>query len=93
MGPGSTVPPGFPHELNGVFRAEAAAHPGVTYFPPRTVLANTKGGFTLYMTIDGSIEQIRSTDGVHLLPAGYDLLAKDLVAPMEQAWHVNLGVG
>jgi hypothetical protein len=27
---------------------------------------------------------------VHLLPAGYDLLAKALVQPMERAWNVNL---
>ena len=92
MGAGSTVPAGFPQKLNGVFRAEADAHPGVTYFPAATVLANKKGGFQLYMTINGSIEQIRSTDGVHLLPAGYDMLAQALVRPMERAWDVNLGI-
>jgi len=29
---------------------------------------------------------------VHLLPAGYDLLAKALVQPMQRAWHVNLHI-
>lgn len=93
MGPGSTVPPAFPHELNEIFKKEAASHYGVTYFNSAAVLSNSTGGFTLYKRIGGSIEIIRSTDGVHLLPAGYDLLAKDLVIPMEQAWHVNLGLG
>ena len=93
MGAGSTVPAGFPQKLNGVFYAEAHAHPGVAYFPAATVLANKRGGFQLYLTINGSIEQIRSTDGVHLLPAGYDMLAQALVQPMERAWNVNLHVG
>ncbi|MGO9963658.1 MAG: DUF459 domain-containing protein [Acidimicrobiales bacterium] len=93
MGAGSTVPAGFPQKLNGVFYAESNAHPGVAYFPAASVLAGRKGGFQLYMTINGSIEQIRSTDGVHLLPAGYDMLAQALVEPMERAWNVNLHVG
>lgn len=93
MGPGSTVPPLFPHELNKIFRAQAHLHPGVEYFSAAQVLANSKGGFTLYKTIGGSIETIRSSDGVHLLPAGYDLLAQALVAPMQQDWHVNFHLG
>jgi lysophospholipase L1-like esterase len=93
MGAGSAVPAGFPQKLNGVFYAEAHAHPGVSFFSAAKVLANKKGGFQLYMTIHGSIEQIRSTDGVHLLPAGYDMLAQALVQPMEEAWDVNLHVG
>ena len=90
MGPGSSVPPAFPHELNKIFRAEAASHYGVRYFSAAAVLSNPKGGFTQYKSIRGSFEEIRSADGVHLLPAGYDLLAKDLIVPMEQAWHVDL---
>ena len=93
MGAGSAVPVGFPQKLNGVFYAEARSHPGVAYFPASRVLADKHGGFVLYMSINGSIEQIRSTDGVHLLPAGYDMLAQALVQPMERAWHVNLHVG
>ena len=92
MGAGSTVPAGFPQKLNMVFYAEAHAHPGVTYYPAAKVLATRRGGFTTYLTINGSIEQIRSIDGVHLLPAGYDLLALALVQPMQRAWHVNLHV-
>ena len=93
MGPGSTVPSDFPHEVNKVFAKQAAAHPGVTYFPAASVLSSKTGGFTQYLMIDGSLEQIRYSDGVHLAPAGYDLLAQDLVQPMQRAWHVNLRVG
>ncbi len=92
MGPGSTVPSWFPQQLNNIFVAEARSHPGVTYFSAARVLSNKKGGFTEYMMIGGSEQAVRSTDGVHLLNAGYDLLAGDLVRPMERAWHVNLRV-
>ncbi len=92
MGPGSTVPHGFPSQVSRIFYSEAMAHPGVEYFSAAKVLSNHKGAFTEYMTIHNSVEQVRSTDGVHLLPAGYDLLAQDLVLPMEQDWHVKLGL-
>ncbi len=93
MGAASTVPPWFPGQLNKIFASEALLHPGVTYFSAAKVLSNKKGGFSEYMMIGGSEQAVRSTDGVHLLPAGYDLLAGDLVHPMEGAWHVNLRVG
>ena len=93
MGPGSTVPSWFPQQLNRVFYAQALSHPGVAYFSAAKVLSNNKGGFTEYMNIGGSELAVRSADGVHLLNAGYDLLAGDLVRPMERSWHVNLRVG
>ena len=93
MGPGSTVPGGFPKQVNRVFAKQAASHLGVAYFSAAKVLSSKSGGFTQYLMIDGSLEQIRYPDGVHLAPAGYDLLARDLVQPMQRAWRVNLRVG
>ena len=90
MGAASTVPAGFPQKLDRVFLIEARRHPGVTYYPSDKVLATRRGGFIMWLSVNGSYEQIRSSDGVHLLPAGYDLLAKALVQPMERAWNVNL---
>ncbi len=92
MGAGSTVPSGFPRRVNEVFAAAAAAHAGVTYFPAARVLSAKHGRFTQYLLIGGTLRQIRYADGVHLAPAGYDLLARSLIEPMEQAWHVNLRV-
>ncbi len=92
MGPGSTVPPSFPRQVDKVFSDEALGRQGVLYFDS-TKLLSKHGRFTLDLTIGGSIEQVRSDDGVHLLPAGYDLLAGKLIQPMQQAWGVNLGLG
>ncbi|MFZ2058581.1 MAG: DUF459 domain-containing protein [Acidimicrobiales bacterium] len=93
MGSASTVPRGFPQQLNKIFLSQARSHPGVAYFPAAKVLSSKTGGFTEYLSVNGSWEQIRSSDGVHLLPPGYDLLAQALVQPMQGAWHVNLHVG
>jgi len=93
MGPASTVPHGFPSQVSRIFYSQAVTHSGVEYFSAAKVLSTKKGAFLAYMTIGGSYEQIRSGDGVHLLPPGYDLLAKDLVLPMEQDWHVDLRLG
>jgi lysophospholipase L1-like esterase len=92
MGSGSTVPAGFPRRVNEVFARAAATHPGVTYFPAARVLSSKSGRFTQYLLIGGTLQQIRYADGVHLAPAGYDLLARSLIEPMEKAWDVNLRV-
>ncbi|MGH9303888.1 MAG: SGNH/GDSL hydrolase family protein [Acidimicrobiales bacterium] len=87
---GSNVSSAFARQVNSIFKSVATHHKGVTYVPSWGVLSNRKGGFTLYKTIRGNEAQIRSDDGVHLYPAGYDLLAQALVGPMQKAWGVNL---
>jgi len=80
----------FARQLNAIFRAEAEAHPGVTYFPSWHLLSGPGGQFTQYIKHNGDEIQIRYPDGVHLTPQGWDLLGSALVQPMEQAWHVML---
>jgi hypothetical protein len=80
----------FALHVNGLARLQVAAHPGTTYVPSWGVLAGPGGRFVEYKTIGGTVQQIRYSDGIHLAPAGWDLLANSLLHPMEQAWHVNL---
>jgi lysophospholipase L1-like esterase len=89
---GTNVSSAFAKQVNRIFQSAASAFAGVTYVPSWNLLSNSKGGFTLYKTINGSVVQIRYPDGVHLAPAGYDLLAQSLVKPMQDAWHVDLHV-
>src|SRR5579872_117560 len=89
---GNNVNSAFAAMVNSIFQSVCSSLPGVTYVPSWNLLANRRGGFTIYKTINGSVDQIRSADGVHLYPAGYDLLAHALVQPMEQAWHIDLHV-
>jgi hypothetical protein len=80
----------FAERVNSMAEQEAAAHRGVTYVSSWDLLAGPKGTFVQYKTVDGSIMQIRYSDGVHLAPSGWDLLASYILGPMEQAWHVDL---
>ena len=86
----SAVNSAFALGLNSLIQQEVATHSGVTYFSSWGVLAGPHGSFVQYKTIDGSVQQIRYSDGVHLAPAGWDLLANALLQPMQRAWHVNL---
>jgi hypothetical protein len=54
------------------------------------VLAGPHGSFVQYKEVDGRVQQIRYSDGVHLAPTGWDLLASALLGPMQRAWHIEL---
>ncbi len=87
---GTNVSSAFAKQVNSIYSSTASSYQGVTYVPSWNLLSGPGGAFTLYLNINGNVVQIRSADGVHLYPAGYDLLAHALVRPMENAWHVNL---
>lgn len=89
---GGNITNAFVSLVNTIFQAQAKRYPGVTYVPSWNLFASTKGRFEVYKKINGSEVAVRSTDGIHLDPAGWDLLADALLKPMEQAWHVNLHV-
>ncbi len=79
-------------QINHIFSTEAAKYPGdVTYFSSWKLFTNSAGQFAYYLpNSQGQQVQVRYSDGVHLAPAGYDMLAAAVVRPMEQAWHIRL---
>jgi lysophospholipase L1-like esterase len=78
--------------LNAVFAAQAAQHPGVTYYSSWNLFATPAGQYSAYLrTPSGQEIEARDDDGVHLAPAGWDYLAAALVKPMETAWRISLG--
>jgi len=89
---GGNITNAFVKQVNTIYATQAELHQGVTYVPSWNVLAGPKGQFVMYLKIDGSEVAVRSSDGVHLDPAGWDLLAQALVKPMEKAWGINLQV-
>jgi hypothetical protein len=89
---GGNITNAFVKQVNSIYMAQTRLHPGVTFVPSWNLLAGPHGKFTEYLKIHGAEVQIRTSDGVHLDPAGWDLLARALVQPMQQAWHVNLHV-
>jgi hypothetical protein len=86
----SAVTPAFAQHVNALAQQLANSTPGASYVPSWSLLAGPNGQFVQYKQVDGSIQQIRYSDGVHLAPAGWDLLASYLLDPMAHLWHVNL---
>ncbi len=81
----------FAIRVNSIAKAAAEATSGVTFAGSWNLLAGPKGAFVQYKKVNGILQQIRYSDGVHLAPYGWDLLASYLLGPMQQAWHVQLG--
>ena len=69
--------------LNTVFATYATGE-GATFFPTWDMFKGPDGGFTQYgKGLDGVTTRLRQDDGVHLTPAGYDILANALAATLD----------
>ncbi len=80
----------FAFKVNQLAAQLASHRSGVTFVSSWSLLSGPKGSFVQYKKIDGSVQQIRYPDGVHLAPAGWDLLASYLLEPMQHAWRIDL---
>jgi hypothetical protein len=84
---------GFFELLNGVFAALPADWPQVDYLDPAPALGAPGRGFSETVTLaDGTSVRLRQVDGLHLCPAGAQLLAElvvDAIAaePPEDGWQ------
>jgi hypothetical protein len=90
---GSTTEPYLSSEmqtLDGIYAAQAAKHPGVTYFSSWPVFSTPSGQYTASAVVDGQLQVVRDPDGIHLDGAGAELLATALEPAMERAWGIRL---
>ncbi|MGH9298140.1 MAG: hypothetical protein ACRDZP_09235 [Acidimicrobiales bacterium] len=87
---GAAVTSPFAEQVNGIAKTEAGAHSGVSFVSSWYTLGGKKGKFTQFLSVGGREEQVRYSDGVHLAPAGWDLLAQSLVQPMQHDWGIQL---
>ncbi len=76
--------------MNSIYQAQAALHPGALYFSSWPVFCNSDGQYQASAVIGGQDVLLRDPDGIHIASGGGDLLAQDLVAPMERAWKIRL---
>jgi hypothetical protein len=85
---------GFSQEmelLNSIYRSQAAVHKGVTYFPSWGVFSNSAGQYISEIPgPGGQTILLRDPDGIHIATGGCDRLAQAVVAPMENAWGIDL---
>lgn len=86
--------PSFWREMatqNAIYKAEAASHPGVTYFDSAHVFENSAGQYADTLPVNGQAELVRDSDGVHItINYGADLIAESIIPVMEHAWGINL---
>lgn len=87
---GASASSAFARVVNRLILQAARGMSGVSVVPSWSILAGPRGQFVQYKSIDGSVQQIRYGDGVHLAPAGWNLLASALLRPMQQAWRISL---
>jgi len=80
--------------LNAIYRAQAALHPGVEFFPTWSLFSNAEGHYTAYLTnSSGQTVLARDSDGIHIAPpGGCDIIAIAAVKEIESYWHVHLGI-
>ena len=75
--------------IDGILVAQARAHPGVILVDPTAVVA-PRGKFTTYLPgPSGQTVQVRTSDGVHLTPAGAARVASTLLAAIGTHWRLG----
>ena len=77
--------------INRIFAAQAAARRGAVYYVDTvSVVGTPAGGYTDFLSNpDGTVVQIRASDGVHFTRVGGDRIASAIVASMRQAFDLD----
>lgn len=74
---------------NEIFARAADEVKRVAFLDAWDLYSTPDGGYTAYMRIDGSVVQIRESDGVHFNSTGYTMLAEDVVALARDAFKLS----
>lgn len=70
--------------LNAIYQEEAASRPWVTYVDSYSMFANDAGAYEAFLPgVDGTVQDLRQGDGIHLSRAGGDLLARHVLDLIE----------
>jgi lysophospholipase L1-like esterase len=78
-------------QLDALYQAQAAAHPGVTFLSSWTVLGTPQGAYAEYLPdATGSPVAVREPDGTHISPGGATRLSQAVVAAMDRGWGLTL---
>jgi hypothetical protein len=77
--------------INEIFEEEAKKRPGkVAFVDTVPVLSAFGGGYTDYLTLDdGSVVQVRATDGIHFTREGGDRIAAEVLKQMHKTFDLE----
>jgi len=76
--------------LDDIYASEVKLNRGSTYLSSVPALGGPGGTYAAFKTVDGSSEEIRTDDGIHLQPAGAQLLAVAVIQEMDAVYHLKL---
>jgi hypothetical protein len=74
--------------LDGIYQAEAAKTPNVTYISSGPIIAPQ--GFTAYLDVGGNEVNVREPDGTHIAPGGAELISQAVISTMRQQLHIDI---
>lgn len=70
--------------LNEIYRTEAASRPWVRYVDAWSLFADGSGSYSAFLPgLDGTVQDMRQGDGIHLSRAGGDVLARAVLDLIE----------
>ena len=78
--------------INQIDESILGQYPGSAYFLPTVHSLGGPGGkYAAFLPNSAGVEEnVRSTDGIHLTPAGGELLSQNVIATMKSQFHLNL---
>ena len=77
--------------INGVVAQEVDKRPGgAVYLDTYSLLAAPNGGYAQYLTtLSGAVQDVRAPDGVHFSPAGADIVARQALKDLNEAYNLT----
>jgi hypothetical protein len=73
--------------MDGIYAAEAAEHPGVTFISTWRLFSGPHGSYAEYLRdASGAPVLMRAPDGIHLTRAGGDRMAALVLGVIEKDW-------
>jgi len=78
--------------INQIDESILGQYPGSAYFLPTVHSLGGPGGkYAAFLPNSAGVEEnVRTTDGIHLTPAGGELLSQNVIATMKSQFHLNL---
>jgi hypothetical protein len=76
--------------LDNLYATQVGRHKGATFLSSVPSLGGPGGRYTAFKTVGGSNEEVRTDDGIHLQPAGAQLLGEAVISGMDLRYHLHL---